>query len=664
MMSGKINPFQGIVFTAMMLSMLLAACNPVFIASPAGSVRYQPADELLDTDPTHNTTTVNAPNLEIDDNSVAILFLIDRSSSAKYIQDQYELPRFIISLLDSCPGSKIKNISIGLSTYPNNDNIEEDYGELIPLHILPKGRMDLALLNQLEYGEVKVGHPTNAFNAAQEKLNQYPANYKILVFITDNNLDENIDPQLIDSINETIADNETIDETYIIISKDDREYNTGWDDILKHDKNKVVELIQETSDHYQDTINNIFKSTNTELIKYLGLEECVAEIIPAATNKSNKFAMLVNKTIVIPGNTMGLKLYGITPIPNAVFTLKLEDTGIPQTYQMISDVHGRFESPYISISPNPDCTSHTWSISGPFSYYWYEAATPGFSITNTEEGENINRIINGIEQLTKNFIVESKYSKEIGINKLIREYGHCYELSYTVDGKPGDTKVALNDPGVWTEDSKTGKITLETKEETIASNNVIVTLTGKGLYMQMSSFEFTIHNYYQPWIEPDVYNNHAGVLTIPLNYEGELTLSDDNITVIYLLYVKENYQEPDDVNCYLTNINTGNTNQYAGYELCGGGEANRDCNKIWIKQENYKKIVEPPYWEIKNNQLTIVIGEHFITKCGYDTLLVDWGHQTTSAEWKNLLCKKIDAGTWDCKMIPFDEIEMRWEEDH
>ena len=74
MMSGKINPFQGIVFTAMMLSMLLAACNPVFIASPAGSVRYQPADELLDTDPTHNTTTVNAPNLEIDDNSVAILF--------------------------------------------------------------------------------------------------------------------------------------------------------------------------------------------------------------------------------------------------------------------------------------------------------------------------------------------------------------------------------------------------------------------------------------------------------------------------------------------------------------------------------------------------------------------------------------------------------------
>jgi len=45
-------------------------------------------------------------------------------------------------------------------------------------------------------------------------------------------------------------------------------------------------------------------------------------------------------------------------------------------------------------------------------------------------------------------------------------------------------------------------------------------------------------------------------------------------------------------------------------------------------------------------------------------LLVDWGHQTTSAEWKNLLCKKIDAGTWDCKMIPFDEIEMRWEEDH
>ena len=67
MMSGKINPFQGIVFTAMMLSMLLAACNPVFIASPAGSVRYQPADELLDTAPTHNTTTVNAPNRASDD---------------------------------------------------------------------------------------------------------------------------------------------------------------------------------------------------------------------------------------------------------------------------------------------------------------------------------------------------------------------------------------------------------------------------------------------------------------------------------------------------------------------------------------------------------------------------------------------------------------------
>ena len=219
MMSGKINPFQGIVFTAMMLSMLLAACNPVFIASPAGSVRYQPADELLDTAPTHNTTTVNAPNRANGEDAVAILFLFDRSNSAKDLKDQDELHRFFISLLDSCPGSKTKNIfiSIGLS---NQYDKQEDtgYWKLLPFLKLPEeGNVDLTLLNQLEYPLGKDGPPTGALDAAQKYLNDYEQenykfNYKILVFITDNNNNVPIDQRLIDSINGTNVNYEKINE--------------------------------------------------------------------------------------------------------------------------------------------------------------------------------------------------------------------------------------------------------------------------------------------------------------------------------------------------------------------------------------------------------------------------------------------------------------------
>ncbi|HOH21473.1 MAG TPA: hypothetical protein PLC83_13950, partial [Anaerolineaceae bacterium] len=652
-------------------------------ASPAGSVRYQPADELLDTAPTHNTTTVNAPNRANGEDAVAILFLFDRSNSAKDLKDQDELHRFFISLLDSCPGSKTKNIfiSIGLS---NQYDKQEDtgYWKLLPFLKLPEeGNVDLTLLNQLEYPLGKDGPPTGALDAAQKYLNDYEQenykfNYKILVFITDNNNNVPIDQRLIDSINGTNVNYEKINETYIVISKDGKEYQNEWNKVVE---NKAVDLIQETSDHYQDTINQIF-APDKKIIEYLGLEKCVTRFTsnepnefpatgneaienPGDTHELKEFPTLRSSFFEIPGDTLGLKLYGITPTPNAVFNLKLESE-IPQTYQMISDTYGRFESPYIPISPTPNCDPHKWNLSGPFAYYWYEDTKPGFVFTDLEEKDGI-RMNN--ESLEITFGMKSGIDSEVITDQLIMEYGHCYTFQATTN-IPNAQAIEIEKPLNEALEiiKKDGFIELPTGSLgnnslcAINSNNCETTINlsyTDSSKQILDDIDLSIIQYYQPSIIKNEYAVDNGVLNIDLDFAEKLSGVETNV-YMFRSIEKACYVKTPKI-MELTNFNS----LFYGYHLCEG-ENERDCRDNY-EAAGYKgkknDPPRPPYWNFENNTINattnsvkIFLDDYFVNNCSLNKLLIYWNSPGVS--WKSVYCEKLpDSTIWQCKMLSTGE---------